>query len=107
LGYRISLFAERARAFGEDFYAFVSRYTRQRASVCITHAGLNTVLESLSHGIPQVAIPISFDQPGVAARIIEKQTGLVVPAQSVTSDRLASSLDHVINDGIYREGWLL
>jgi len=35
-----------------------------RASVCITHAGLNTVLESLTQGVPQVAIPVAFDQPG-------------------------------------------
>ncbi|MGA8478153.1 MAG: glycosyltransferase [Chthoniobacterales bacterium] len=31
----------------------------KRASVCITHAGLNTVLESLTQGVPQVAIPVS------------------------------------------------
>ncbi|MBV8216522.1 MAG: hypothetical protein JOZ08_25170 [Verrucomicrobia bacterium] len=30
------------------------------ASVCITHAGLNTVLESLAQGVPQVAIPVTF-----------------------------------------------
>jgi zeaxanthin glucosyltransferase len=29
----------------------------KRTSVCITHAGLNTVLESLAQGVPQVAIP--------------------------------------------------
>src|SRR5260370_10814277 len=49
----------------------------KRASVCITHAGLNTVLESLTQGVPQVAIPVTFDQPGVAARIADKQTGVV------------------------------
>ena len=30
----------------------------------VTHAGLNTVLESLARGVPQVAIPVSYDQPG-------------------------------------------
>jgi UDP:flavonoid glycosyltransferase YjiC (YdhE family) len=30
----------------------------KRASVCITHAGLNTVLEALAQGVPQVAIPV-------------------------------------------------
>jgi len=34
------------------------------AAVCVTHAGLNTVLESLTQGVPQVAIPVTFDQPG-------------------------------------------
>src|ERR1700726_1071689 len=35
----------------------------KRASVCITHAGLNTVLESLAQGVPLVAVPVSVDQP--------------------------------------------
>ncbi|MEO0376017.1 MAG: glycosyltransferase, partial [Cyanobacteria bacterium P01_A01_bin.17] len=41
----------------------------QRATLTITHAGMNTVLESLSNGVPMVAIPITNDQPGVAARV--------------------------------------
>jgi len=41
----------------------------QRAALTITHAGLNTVLESLSCGVPMVAIPIAKDHPGVAARV--------------------------------------
>jgi zeaxanthin glucosyltransferase len=41
----------------------------KRASLCITHAGLNTVLEALAQWVPIVAIQIGFDQPGVAARI--------------------------------------
>src|SRR5258707_11724168 len=49
----------------------------KRTSVCITHAGLNTVLESLAQGVPQVSIPITFDQPGVAMRLAAKKT--VVP----------------------------
>ena len=35
----------------------------KRASVCITHAGLNTVLESLAQGVPQVAIPVTMISP--------------------------------------------
>ena len=57
---------------------------RKRASVCITHAGLNTVLESLAQGVPQVAIPVTVDQPGVAARIAEKKTELFVPLKKLT-----------------------
>jgi zeaxanthin glucosyltransferase len=75
----------------------------KRASVCITHAGLNTVLEALAQGVPQVAIPVTVDQPGVAARIAEKKTGLFVPSTEVTVSRLASLLDQVRNDSIYRD----
>jgi zeaxanthin glucosyltransferase len=43
--------------------------------VCITHAGFNTLLEALTQGVPQIAIPVTNDQPGVAARIADKKTG--------------------------------
>ena len=75
----------------------------KRASICITHAGLNTVLESLAQGVPQVAIPIAFDQPGVAARIAAKKTGVTIPFEKLTPDRLSSLLDAVLNNGVYRE----
>ena len=75
----------------------------KRASICITHAGLNTVLEALAHGVPQVAIPITVDQPGVAARIAEKKTGLVVSLKELTPARLSLVLDQVLNDSTYRD----
>ena len=75
----------------------------KRASVCITHAGLNTALEALAQGVPQVAVPVSLDQPGVAARIAEKRTGLFVPLKELTASRLSLLLDQVLNDSTYRD----
>ena len=75
----------------------------KQTSVCITHAGLNTVLESLAQGVPQVAIPVSFEQPGVAARIAQKQTGVVTSLDKLTADYLSTLLDEVLTDSIYRD----
>src|SRR5215813_10177011 len=75
----------------------------QRASVCITHAGLNTVLECLLNGVPQVAIPVTHDQPGVAARIADKKTGLVMPLKDLNASRLGLLLDEVLTHSMYRE----
>jgi zeaxanthin glucosyltransferase len=75
----------------------------KRTSVCITHAGLNTVLESLAQGVPQVAIPITFEQPGVATRIAAKKTGVTMPFEKLTSDRLSTLLGEVLDNGVYRE----
>jgi zeaxanthin glucosyltransferase len=36
----------------------------KRAALCLTHAGLNTTLEALAEGVPLVAIPIGYVQPG-------------------------------------------
>jgi zeaxanthin glucosyltransferase len=75
----------------------------KRASVCITHAGLNTVLESLAQGVPQVAIPVTVDQPGVAARIAAQKTGLFVPLKELTVPRLTLLIDEVLRNSEYRE----
>jgi zeaxanthin glucosyltransferase len=75
----------------------------KRTSVCVTHAGLNTVLESLAQGVPQVAIPITFDQPGVATRIAAKKTGVTMPFEKLTPDHLSTLLGEVLNDPVYRE----
>jgi zeaxanthin glucosyltransferase len=75
----------------------------KRASVCITHAGLNTVLESLAQGVPQVAIPVAFDQPGVAARIAHHRTGLVTSLDKLTADHLSTLLNKVLYNPAYRD----
>jgi zeaxanthin glucosyltransferase len=73
------------------------------ASVCITHSGLNTVLESLAQGVPQLAIPVTFDQPGIAARIAYHKTGVVTSLDQLTADHLSTLLNDVLNDFTYRD----
>jgi len=75
----------------------------KQTSVCITHAGLNTVLESLAQGVPQVAIPVAFDQPGVAARIADKQTGVVTSLDKLTAEHLSTLLKEVLTNSVYRK----
>src|SRR5258707_6124259 len=75
----------------------------KQTSVCVTHAGLNTVLESLAQGVPQVAIPVTFEQPGVAARIAHKQTGIVTSLDKLTADHLSALLSEVLKDSTYRD----
>ena len=74
----------------------------EQASVCITHGGLNTVLESLAQGVPQIAIPVTYDQPGVAARIANKRTGAVTSLDKLTADHLSMLLNVVLDDPSYR-----
>jgi zeaxanthin glucosyltransferase len=74
----------------------------KKASVCITHAGFNTVLEALTQGVPQVAIPVTHDQPGVAARIAANQTGVVTSFEELTVSHLAILVNEVLNNSSYR-----
>jgi MGT family glycosyltransferase len=75
----------------------------KRAALCITHAGVNTTLESLAHGVPMVAIPIGYDQPGVAARIAHHGTGEFIEVDELTTDRLRVLIEKVLREPSYRE----
>jgi zeaxanthin glucosyltransferase len=78
----------------------------QRATLTITHAGMNTTLESLSNGVPMVAIPIANDQPGVAARIAWTGTGAVVPLKRLNVSKLRSVLKQVLTEDSYKKNAL-
>jgi zeaxanthin glucosyltransferase len=75
----------------------------EKATLCITHAGLNTTLESLSYGIPMVAIPMTNDQPGVAARIAHRKVGKFIPIADLSAPQLRALIQEVLTDPVYRE----
>ena len=75
----------------------------KRAALCITHAGLNTTLETLAQGVPMVAIPIAYDQPGVAARIAHHGVGEFIEVDDLTVDGLHALIQKVLKTPAYRE----
>ncbi len=74
----------------------------KRSSLCITHAGLNTVLEALGVGVPLLAIPITNDQPGVAARIAHKEVGLILSQDNLSSSDLPALIMQTVEDSTLR-----
>ncbi|NEP47849.1 MAG: glycosyltransferase [Moorea sp. SIO3C2] len=78
----------------------------QKATLTITHAGMNTTLESLSNGVPMVAIPITNDQPGVAARIAWTGTGEVIPLGKVRVEKLKNAIKRVLTEDSYKKNAL-
>src|SRR5215475_14235700 len=75
----------------------------KRSSLCITHAGLNTALESLASGVPMLAVPITNDQPGVAARIAEKKLGVVLSPDQASPRNFAAAINQVLGDSTLRD----
>jgi zeaxanthin glucosyltransferase len=69
-----------------------------RAALAITHAGMNTALESLARGVPMVCIPVTGDQPAVAARVAWTGSGLVIPLGRLSARRLRSAATRVLAD---------
>ena len=82
----------------------VVRYAPQlallsRAALTIFHGGLNTALESLAHGVPMIAVPITFDQPGVGARLVRTGAGRMIPIRDLTAERLRVEMAEVLTNG--------
>ncbi len=75
----------------------------KKAALVITHAGINTVLESLAEGVPLVAIPLGNDQPGVAARLKARGAGVVVSRHRLTPHRLRKAIRLVLEEPPYRD----
>jgi MGT family glycosyltransferase len=74
----------------------------KRATIVITHAGLNTVLESLAEGKPMVCVPLGNDQPGVAARVKAHGAGIVVSSSRVNAKRMRSAVRTLLENDSYR-----
>jgi hypothetical protein len=62
--------------------------------------GLNTTLESLAQGVPMVAIPIGYDQPGIAARIAHHGVGEFVEVEDLAIDGLSRLIAKVLRDPV-------
>jgi MGT family glycosyltransferase len=74
----------------------------KHADLVVTHAGFNTVMETLTEGLPMVALPLAFDQPAVAARVARAQVGEVVKPRRATSAQLEQAIAKVLETPSYR-----
>jgi MGT family glycosyltransferase len=59
-----------------------------RASVFLTHGGMNSVNESLYHGVPMLVIPQMSEQAIVGRRVEQLGAGLYLAKEQVNAERL-------------------
>ena len=78
----------------------------QKATLTITHGGMNTTLECLNNGVPMVAIPIANDQPGIAARVAWAGCGEALPLKRVNVFRLRTAIRKVLTEEAYKKNAL-
>lgn len=86
----------------------VERYIPQSqifpyCDVVICHGGYNTMVGALVHGIPQVYIPISADQPFNAECCESAGTAVVLNKDTLTADLLRQAVHDVLRDPGYLE----
>jgi UDP:flavonoid glycosyltransferase YjiC (YdhE family) len=68
-----------------------------RARLTLTHAGLNTVLDSLTFGVPLVAIPITYEQPAIARRIRYTGVGETISLGRLNPGRLRDRIAWILS----------
>ncbi|WP_259464990.1 glycosyltransferase [Streptomyces sp. TLI_171] len=72
-----------------------------RLDAVVSHGGLNTVCETLAHGVPLVIAPIKGDQPINAAQVVAAGAGRRVRFASVRPEPLRAELLAVLDDPGY------
>jgi zeaxanthin glucosyltransferase len=74
----------------------------KRADLVITHAGPNTVLETLLLGKPMLALPLALDQPAVAAHLERLGVAQVLSPQHRSAGEIREALLKLRTENRYR-----
>ena len=83
-----------------DFVPQLALLPELDAVVC--HAGHNTVVESLGHGLPLVVAPIKDDQPVIADQVVRAGAGIRVKFGRVRAAQLADAVTRVLTEPEFR-----
>jgi MGT family glycosyltransferase len=75
----------------------------QRAAAFVSHGGMNSVNESLCHGVPLVAIPQMGEQMIIGRRVEELGAGLYIEKAEVTAEKLREGVRRLLADRRFRE----
>ncbi|XP_043827751.1 2-hydroxyacylsphingosine 1-beta-galactosyltransferase isoform X1 [Dromiciops gliroides] len=68
----------------------------------LSHGGLNSIFETMYHGVPVVGIPLFGDHYDTMIRVQAKGMGILLEWKSMTEQDLYEALVKVINDPSYR-----
>jgi MGT family glycosyltransferase len=75
----------------------------QRASLFITHAGMNSVHEGLYYNVPLLLVPQQSEQRFVAGRVEELGAGVMIAKAATAAEALRDATLKISRDGRYRE----
>jgi len=86
----------------------IARYIPQslllpRCDLLVSHAGFNTVVAGIAHGLPQVAIPLGADQPDHARCVARLGLGRVVAPDDFSPEAVRDAVRAVLADPAYRQ----
>ncbi|MCU1335653.1 MAG: glycosyltransferase, family [Bryobacterales bacterium] len=73
----------------------------QKASLTFTHGGLNTVLDSLTFGVPLLVTPLTYEQPAIAQRVRWVGAGEMIPVSQMNPSRLRAEVGKLLANRNY------
>jgi rhamnosyltransferase subunit B len=68
-----------------------------RAAAVVHHGGIGTCAQALGAGVPQLLMPLGFDQPDNALRTSRLGVGEVLPPERFTPPRVAAALERLLS----------
>jgi MGT family glycosyltransferase len=74
------------------------RAVLERADAVVSHAGVNTVLDAIAARTPILALPIAFDHPGMAARMLHAGVGLSASYRFATSSAIERKVRRLLDE---------
>ena len=92
-----------SRALEQEGATWVTDFAPQqaalaRADAVVCHGGLNTVLDALVARTPILALPLAFDHPGAAARVVHAGVGLRASPRFTSSRELSAKLRRLLDE---------
>ncbi|MER7243316.1 macrolide family glycosyltransferase [Kribbella sp. NPDC000426] len=73
-----------------------------RASLFVTHGGMNGVNEAMYAGVPMLVVPQGADQPLVASRVVSLGGGLSIRGQDVTEEAVRGLARRLLEEPRFR-----
>lgn len=75
----------------------------KRCAVMVGHGGFSSVKECIFMGVQMLLVPLSYDEPGNAARVVYHKIGLRLQLEEVSAGTLGSCIDTLLEDTAYRD----
>jgi MGT family glycosyltransferase len=74
-----------------------------RCTAVVSHAGAGTMLGALCHGLPQLCLPQSTDQPFNTAALLPTGAALALQPDEITPDAVAGALGRLLREPSFRQ----
>ena len=68
-----------------------------RAAAVVHHGGIGTTAQALAAGVPQLFMPMGFDQPDNAARSVRLGVAQAIPPPQWNAVHVATALTHLLS----------